>query len=102
MAEELVERFDVPEVDDLRGYLEDQLENEESVVCPETEYFAEEKLCHHGSLLKEAMREFFQTCYNPLDKGAVWCDNIIRLYVLPEAIEKAIRIIAPEFDAQRG
>lgn len=50
---------------------------------------AEEYLCHNWDLLEEAMNEF-DYIENPIEKGAEWCDVIIRCYLLSEAISSAL------------
>lgn len=64
-------------------------------------YRAEEYLCHNWQLLEEALISFGYECsINILDKGAEWCDVIIRCYLLPEALQKAIDEHADEWEKQ--
>lgn len=51
---------------------------------------AEENLCHNMDLLNEAMNEFGYSEANPLDKGAEWCDVLIRCYLLSQALTEVI------------
>ena len=46
---------------------------------------AEENLCHNWSLLVEALNEFGYDI-NILEKGAEWCDVIIRCYLLNQCL----------------
>ena len=45
-------------------------------------YKAEEALAHNTDLLKEALNEFGGDFNNALERGAEWCDVIVRCYVL--------------------
>lgn len=47
---------------------------------------AEENIAHCWDLLSEALDEFDYQNINILEKGAEWCDVLIRCYLLPEAI----------------
>lgn len=49
-------------------------------------YEAEENLVGNWDLLLEALEEFGYSEINPIEKGAEWCDVIIRCYVLSQAI----------------
>lgn len=58
---------------------------------------AEENICHNWELLEEATQEF--GCKTEcLEKGAEWCDIIIRCYLLGNAIVEAIAEIKDEFN----
>lgn len=62
-------------------------------------YKAEEYICHNWELLEEALISYGYECsINILDKGAEWCDVIIRCYLLPEALQKAIDKHADEWE----
>lgn len=85
--------------DGLEEKLNDELFNEDSVTgnaigsyyC--NSYKAEEDLAHHWDLLAEALEEFgYDDLPAPkmLDKGAEWCDVIIRCYLLGEAIRNVL------------
>lgn len=54
-------------------------------------YKAEENLNGNWSLLQEALEEFGYSDVNPIKKGPEWCDIIIRLYLLPQAISEALK-----------
>lgn len=56
-------------------------------------YEAEENLNGNWDLLLEALEEFGYSDVNPIKKGAEWCDIIIRLYVLPQAISTVLEQI---------
>ena len=47
---------------------------------------AEENLVGNWDLLLEALEIFGYTDINPIEKGAEWCDMIIRCYLLSSAI----------------
>lgn len=47
---------------------------------------AEENIVGNWDLLLEALEEFGCSEINPIEKGAEWCDVIIRCYVLNQAI----------------
>ena len=84
--------------DDLEEKLNDELLNEDSVTgnvsgsyyC--NAYKAEEDLANHWDLLAEALEEFGydMTAVEMLDKGAEWCDVIIRCYLVGEAISSVL------------
>lgn len=50
---------------------------------------AEEYLAHNWDVLEEALAEFGNT-ENPIEKGAEWCDVIIRCYLLGQAIAEVL------------
>lgn len=50
---------------------------------------AEENLCHNWSLLVEALNEFGYDI-NILEKGAEWCDVIIRCYLLNQCLTEVL------------
>lgn len=80
---------DLSEIDDLY----DTLFNEDSVTGNASGSYtfntwkAEEYLCHNWDLLQEAIEEFGFTGHI-LDKGAEWCDVLIRCYLLSQAINE--------------
>lgn len=49
-------------------------------------YEAEKNLNGNWDLLLEALEEFGYSDINPIEKGAEWCDVLIRCYVLSQAI----------------
>ncbi len=53
-------------------------------------WIAEEYLCHNWGLLAEALCDLGYEGVNPIEKGAEWCDVIIRCYLLAGAISKAV------------
>lgn len=60
---------------------------------------AEENLCHNQGLLQEALEEFGYggTCNTFIfDKGAEWCDVIIRCYLLGEVLREVINDLEEE------
>ena len=65
-------------------------------------YQAEEYICHNWELLNEALSEFGWDGINIADKGAEWCDVLIRCYLLPGAIDEALEEMAEETAGQFG
>ena len=68
-------------------------------------YKAEENLCHNWDLIEEAMWEFayctiegknVSLALNPFEKGAEWCDCIIRCYLLAEVLRDVLEKIFEE------
>jgi hypothetical protein len=53
---------------------------------------AENALAHNWDLIKEAFYDLGveESVYQVLDKGPIWVDVIVRLYVLYQAIEDAL------------
>lgn len=51
-------------------------------------YQAEENISHNLDLLQEAVEEFGYNKINPFEKGAEWCDVVIRCYLLSQAIQE--------------
>lgn len=51
---------------------------------------AEEAICHNWDILTEALSEFCCNDYNPIEKGAEWCDVTIRCYLLGECLHAAL------------
>lgn len=51
---------------------------------------AEENLCHNWSLLVDALTEFGYSDITVLDKGAEWCDVIIRCYLLDQCLTEVL------------
>lgn len=56
---------------------------------------AEEYLCHNLDLLKEALQESGHKV-DILEKGAEWCDIVIRCYLLEQAIKETLDSIGME------
>ena len=81
--------------DSLSEHLNDTLWTEDSVTGNASgsyffnAYKAEEALCHNWDLLSEALQEFCCT-ENPMEKGAEWCDVIIRCYILAGCIDEVV------------
>lgn len=63
---------------------------------------AEENLEHNLDLLHEALSEFGGNDMNALEKGAEYCDVIIRCYLLPEAIAEALEELDAESKIKEG
>ena len=59
-------------------------------------YKAEEHICHNWELLEEALYEFGQRDFNPIEKGAEWCDVIIRCYLLAEILTEVLESVFKE------
>lgn len=84
--------------DGLEKKLNDELFNEDSVTgnaCGSyylDAYKAEEDIEHNWGLLAEALEEFGSniSATEMLDKGAEWCDVIIRCYLVGEAIRNVL------------
>lgn len=84
--------------DALEEKLNDELFNEDSVTGNASgsyyfnTYSAEMDIAHCWDLLAEALEEFGSdmTATEMLDKGAEWCDVIIRCYLVGEAISSVL------------
>lgn len=64
-------------------------------------YKAEEYLCHNWQLLEKALITFGYDCsINILEKGAEWCDVIIRCYLLSDVLQNVIDEHADEWEKQ--
>ncbi len=94
---------DYSDRDELEEYLNDTLWTEDSVTGNArgsyalNTYKAEEYICHNIDLLAEAIQEF--GCEeNVLQKGADWCDVVIRCYLLRRAIAKALDDMEEELE----
>lgn len=61
---------------------------------------AEEALCHNWAELAEALEEFGWEGINPFEKGAEWCDVLLRCYYLGQAIAEALEELAEELEAE--
>ena len=92
--------------DGLEEHLNDVLWTEDSVTGNASgsytfnTYAAEENLAHNWDVLAEALAEF--VCdENPINKGAEWCDVIIRCYLLNQAIAEALDELEEEL-AEEG
>lgn len=59
---------------------------------------AEEALCHNLDLLQEAVEAFCYNDINIIEKGAEWCDVIIRCYLVGAATDEAIEEIIEEME----
>lgn len=51
---------------------------------------AEENLCHNMDLLEKALEEFGESDVNIFEKGAEWCDVMIRCYVSSQCFDSVI------------
>ena len=58
---------------------------------------AEEAIAHNWDLLEEAMQEFCDE-RNPIEKGAEWCDVIIRCYLLGECVAAVLDELEDELE----
>lgn len=94
---------DYSDRDELEEHLNETLWTEDSVTGNASgsyfynAYKAEECLCHNWELLAEALQEF---CYeeNVVEKGAEWCDVIIRCYLLGQAIAEVLANMEEELE----
>lgn len=59
---------------------------------------AENYICHNYDILAEALDELGYIDKNPFERGAEWCDVLIRCHVLSGAIEDALDEIAEELE----
>ena len=62
-------------------------------------YRAEDAINHNWDLLNDALLEFGCTDYNPIEKGAEWCDVTIRCYLLGECLSAALDDLEEEHGA---
>lgn len=88
---------DYSDREELEEYLNDTLWTEDSVTGNASgsytfnTYKAEEYICHNLDLLSEALEEFgYENNVKVLEKGAEWCDVIIRCYLLGQAISEVL------------
>lgn len=58
---------------------------------------AEEAIAHNWGLLEEAMQEFCDD-FNPIEKGAEWCDVTIRCFLLGGCIKLVLDEFADELE----
>lgn len=61
-------------------------------------YLAEEYIAHNLDLLKEALDEFGGHYSVALEKGAEYCDVIIRCYLLGQAITQVLNDLESEYE----
>lgn len=86
---------DFEDSEDMKEWLNDRLWDEDSVTGNgsgsywHNAYEAEEALCHNWDLLNDALEEYGMS-ENIVEKGAEWCDTIIRCYLLPEIISEVV------------
>lgn len=71
-------------------WIEDSVTGNASGSYTFSRYQAEEYLAHNWDLLAEALEEFGADDVNPIDKGAEWCDVMIRCYLLGQAISAVL------------
>lgn len=102
---ENIDFLDFDNIEELEEKLNDDLWTEDSVTgnangsyyCNAWE--AEEAIAHNWDLLAKALKEFGTAdVINILEKGAEWCDVIIRCYLLGQAISEAIEEIKDDFE----
>ena len=65
-------------------------------------WMAEENLCHNWAILEDALSEFGYDDVNIVEKGAEWCDVIIRCYVLGECISKVVSELLEDAESWWG
>lgn len=94
---------DFTDREELEQKLNDDLWTEDSVTGNASgSYYcntwkAEEALAHNWDVLEEALAEF--GCEeNPIEKGAEWCDVIIRCYLLGQAIAEVLEEMEEELE----
>lgn len=63
---------------------------------------AEENLAHNWDLLEEALEAYCSCEKNPIEKGAEWCDVIIRCYLLGQAISEVLDEMEDELEELEG
>lgn len=91
----------------LEEFLNEELLNEDSVTGNASgsytfnRYEAEENICCNLELLGEALDEFDHSPNYLIEAGAEGADVLIRCFVLPECIKKAIKEIEEEFEASK-
>lgn len=89
--------------DELEQHLNETLWTEDSVTGNASgsytcnAYIAEEYICHNWDLLVEAIQDFGYEG-NVLEKGAEWCDVIIRCYLLGQAIAEVLDDMEEELE----
>lgn len=88
---------DGSDIDDIRDWLYDEMFVSDSVTGNASGSFycnswrAEESVAHNWELLEEALEEFgYGEDFNPISKGAEWCDVTIRCYMLGQVLSDAM------------
>lgn len=79
-------------------WVEDSVTGNASGSYTFSRYQAEEYLAHNWDLLAEALEEFGADDVNPIDKGAEWCDVMIRCYLLGQAIGEVLDELEDELE----
>ena len=98
---ENIDFLDFDTLDDLIGALNQELIDDDNVTGGKSGRYtmdrwqAEENLCHNLALLYYAYDAF--CVYDALERGAEFCDVLVRQYVLPDAIELAVKEIEQDF-----
>lgn len=93
---ENLKHYTFDDVEDLANQLEQDLWIDDSVTGNASGSYtfstwkAEDYLSHNWDLLAEALREFGCDDVNALEKGAEWCDVLIRCYLLNGCIWEAL------------
>lgn len=96
------------DIDELRDKLNDNLWDEDSITGNASGFYfsnswkAEEAIAHSWDLVAEALQEFGYSNINPFDKGAKWCDVLIRCYLLSEAINQTLDAIVSIEESKDG
>lgn len=99
--DENIDFLDFDTLDDLIGALNQELIDDDKVTGAKKGSYtfdrwqAEENLCHNLTLLYYAYDAF--CVYDALERGAEFCDVLVRQYVLPDAIEQAVKEIEQDF-----
>lgn len=79
-------------------WLEDSVTGNASGSYTFNTWQAEEYISHNWQLLKDATWELGWDTVNILDKGAEWCDVIIRCYLLGECLYEVLDEMFPDLD----
>lgn len=96
-AENEIELSEYSNKQNLIGFLEKKLANNDNITgnasgsYTYSQYDAEENLCHNFDLLIEAIKALYAN--DIILKGAEACDVLIRMYLLPKAIEEVVNEI---------
>ena len=102
-----IEFEDFRNLEDLGQYLNDKLQNDDSVTGNESGSYtfntweAEENICHNLDLLGEALNEFGYSFDYIIENGAEGADVAIRCYLLSECIEEAMKEIESDFEERK-
>lgn len=98
-----VELAGYEDIEDLREFLYAELRTKPSVTglahgsYTLDPYQAEENLCHNWDLLNEVLSVFAIDGNTALERGAEYCDVVIRCYFLSQAIDEALEKLGDEW-----